>query len=79
MKRSKWKGPLVKEGRSKKQWTLLSRRNQVTSELVGRSYNVHTGKKIVILDLKEEMIGYKVGEFVLTREKFEFKKKKKKK
>jgi ribosomal protein S19 len=41
--------------------------------------NVHSGKKLVPLTLTDDMIGHKIGEFVPTRAKFEFKKKKKKK
>lgn len=79
MKRSKWKGPLIKSKQNRKELTLLPRNNQITSNLVGSSFSVYTGRKIVTLDLREEMIGHKVGEFIPTREKFEFKKKKKRK
>lgn len=81
MKRSKWKGPLVirlKEN-SEKKVTLLPRNLEITSQIIGLTCNVHTGKKYIKLTLNDEMIGHKVGEFVPTREKFEFKKKKKKK
>lgn len=81
MKRSKWKGPLIKAYASKEQQKLLilPRSYEITSQVVGLTCNVHSGKKFVKLSLSDEMIGHKVGEFVPTREKFEFKKKKKKK
>lgn len=79
MKRSKWKGPLVKLKDNQKKLPLLPRNYEITSQIVGLTCNVHSGKKFVKLSLNDEMIGHKVGEFVPTREKFEFKKKKKKK
>ena len=36
---------------------------------------VHSGRKLVSLTITDNMVGYRVGEFVPTREKFEFKKK----
>jgi ribosomal protein S19 len=78
MKRSKWKGPLIKPKDLKKKLLSLPRNYEITSQVVGLVCNVHSGKKFVKLSLTDEMIGYKVGEFVPTRERFEFKKKKKK-
>ena len=79
MKRSKWKGPLIKSKDLEKKLLILPRNYTVISRVVGLVCNVHSGKKFVKLSLTQEMIGYKVGEFVPTRERFEFKKKKKKK
>jgi len=79
MKRSKWKGPLIKPKNSKSNLLLLPRNYEITSKIVGLTCNVHSGKKFIKLNLNDEMIGHKVGEFVPTRERFEFKKKKKKK
>nr|QXV92927.1 ribosomal protein S19 [Nitzschia anatoliensis] len=79
MKRSKWKGPLIKFKDSRKKLPTLSRNYQIISSIVGLNCNVYSGKKFVTLSLTEDMIGHKLGEFVPTREKFEFKKKKKKK
>lgn len=77
MKRSKWKGPLIKLKDLKKKLLVLPRNSEITSQLVGFVCSVHSGKKVVKLSLTNEMVGYKIGEFVATREKFEFKKKKK--
>lgn len=77
MKRSKWKGPLIKAKDIQQKLPILPRHYAITSQVVGLSCNVHSGKKFVKLSLTDEMIGHKVGEFVPTREKFEFKKKKK--
>lgn len=76
MKRSKWKGPFIQHKDNKKKRLLLPRNYEITSQVVGLTCNVHSGKKFVTLNLTDEMIGHKVGEFVPTREKFEFKKKK---
>ncbi len=79
MKRSKWKGPLIRLKDFKKKLPFLPRNHEITSQVVGSVCNVHSGKKFIKLNLTDEMIGHKVGEFVPTRERFEFKKKKKKK
>lgn len=79
MKRSKWKGPFTKKIDVNTKLPLLPRNYEVTSHVIGLTCNVHTGKKFVILTLTDEMIGHKIGEFIPTRVKFEFKKKKKKK
>jgi ribosomal protein S19 len=78
MKRSSWKGPFVKKLDFNKKLPLLSRNYDVTSKTVGLTCNVHSGKIFVKLNITDKMIGHKVGEFVPTREKFVFKKKKKK-
>jgi len=83
MSRSKWKGPYIKNTKNYlKQFEkliYLPRSFSITSNLIGSDINVHTGKKFVQITISNEMVGHKVGEFVLTREKFTFKKKKKKK
>lgn len=79
MKRSKWKGPLVKTRDTKTKLPILPRNFEITAQITGLICNVHSGKKFVKLTIVNEMIGHKVGEFIPTRERFEFKKKKKKK
>ena len=79
MKRSKWKGPFVKKENTKnKKLIILPRNFEVTLNMVGVTCNVYSGKKLIKLTLVEDMIGHKLGEFAPTREKFVFKKKKKK-
>ena len=70
MKRSKWKGPFVKKSDSNKKLPLLSRNYEITSKTVGLTCNVHTGRTFVKLNITDEMIGHKIGEFVPTRERF---------
>lgn len=79
MKRAKRKGPFKKllSLQTDKKVELLPRNFEITSNLIGSTFSVHSGKKIVSLTASENMVGYRVGEFVPTREKFEFKKKKK--
>lgn len=81
MKRAKWKGPFVNNDQNIKNSKLptFSRNFEVTSSVVGLTGTVYSGKKFVKISLTDEMIGHKIGEFSPTREKFEFKKKKKKK
>lgn len=76
MKRSKWKGPFLPKSDNLK---LLQRSCEITSNLVGSSIETHSGNKYIKLSISEEMVGFKAGEFAPTREKFVFKKKKKKK
>jgi ribosomal protein S19 len=78
MKRSKWKGPFVQKINILNKKVLeLPRYFEVTLNLVGKTCNVYSGKEWLELTLVEEMVGHKLGEFVFTREKFVFKKKKK--
>jgi len=77
MKRSKWKGPFIKTKNLNDKLPLLPRNYEVTSQVVGLTCSVHSGKKFVKLNLTNEMVGHKLGEFAPTREKFEVKKKKK--
>jgi ribosomal protein S19 len=79
MKRSKWKGPFLRKLDFAKKLHQLPRNYEITSKFVGLMYLVHSGKMFIKLNITDEMIGHKVGEFVSTRERFVFKKKKKKK
>lgn len=78
MKRSKWKGPFIKKLDFNKKLPVLARNYEITSRTVGFTCNVHSGRSLVKLNILDEMIGHKIGEFVPTRERFVFKKKKKK-
>lgn len=81
MSRSQWKGPyfknIVSEINSKTK--IITKNSTIIPKLVGSAVNVYSGRKFIKIGITEEMIGYKIGEFTQTREKFEFKKKKKKK
>ncbi|MGM0608011.1 MAG: 30S ribosomal protein S19 [Candidatus Muiribacteriota bacterium] len=78
MSRSTKKGPFIdehvfkkvnqmnKEGKKRviKTW---SRRSTILPEMVGHTIAVHNGKKHVPIYISENMVGYKLGEFVPTR------------
>lgn len=80
MSRSKWKNPFTKHlsSKNKKRRILSIERNyEITPNMLGKTFKAHNGKTLVKLNISDEMIGYKVGEFIPTRVKFMFKKKRK--
>lgn len=78
MTRSVWKGPFVDgylltkadkvkaSGRHEviKMW---SRRSTILPQFVGLTFGVYNGKKHVPVQVSEEMVGHKFGEFSPTR------------
>ena len=78
MARAVWKGPFVEESLMKKvdkykvdpkkipikTW---SRRSMITPDMVGLNIAVHNGRQHVPIFIQEDMVGHKLGEFVLTR------------
>ena len=52
---------------SKRPIKTWSRRSMVLPEMVGLTISVHNGRVHVPLSIKEDMVGHKLGEFVLTR------------
>lgn len=83
-KRSVWKGPFFKEEffneiRSIKSNKIKtsSRNSVVLPFLINRVVQVHNGKFFIPVTITEEMIGHKLGEFILTRLRHIYKKKKK--
>jgi small subunit ribosomal protein S19 len=78
MTRSVWKGPFVDgymlkkaeksraSGRNEviKTW---SRRSTILPQFVGLTFGVHNGRKHIPVNVNEEMIGHKFGEFAPTR------------
>jgi small subunit ribosomal protein S19 len=78
MSRSVWKGPFVDgyllkkadaaAGASRptpiKTW---SRRSTILPQFVGLTFQVHNGKTFVPVNVSEEMVGHKLGEFAPTR------------
>ena len=84
MKRSKKKGPFTvlksQYKIDKKNPIITLKRNIViTSKIIGINCQVYNGKQLCKLNVSENMLGHKLGEFVPTRSKFIFKKKKKNK
>lgn len=89
-KRSSWKGPFLKKSfydeiiRSnnaernslKKQIVQTTSRNSVILPFcLGKIFRVHNGKAFIPLTITEEMLGHKIGEFVPTRFRHVYKKK----
>lgn len=85
MARSKWKGPYVQEDllkslqniKIKKVIFTKSRNSTIIPAFVNKTIHVHNGKIYQKLKIIEDMVGYKLGEFVTTRKAFSFKKTKK--
>ena len=78
MARSVWKGPFIDgfllkkaetsraSGRNEviKTW---SRRSTIIPQFVGLTFGVYNGKKFIPVNVTEEMVGHKLGEFSPTR------------
>jgi small subunit ribosomal protein S19 len=76
--RSVWKGPFVESGLLKKvekasgsvrndvikTW---SRRSTILPQMVGLTFGVYNGRKFIPVNVTEEMVGHKLGEFSPTR------------
>lgn len=43
----------------------------IVPALVGSKIGVHSGKEFVAIDIKPEMLGHRLGEYVMTRKKVE--------
>ncbi len=52
---------------AKKPIKTWSRRSMITPEFVGLTLNVHNGKIFLPVFITENMVGHRLGEFVLTR------------
>ena len=78
MARSIWKGPFVdgyvlkkaekaKAGGKAEVIKIWSRRSTILPQFVGLTFGVYNGKKHVPVNVTEDMIGQKFGEYSLTR------------
>ena len=78
MYRSTWKGPFVdghllkkvqKASDSSRNEVIKtwSRRSTILPEFIGLSFAVHNGKKFIPVNVTEDMVGHKLGEFSPTR------------
>ena len=87
MSRSKWKGPYTnieyfyssEEKKLHSNLIIANRNSGIIPKFVGQTFQVHNGKKYSEITVTEDMVSHKFGEFVFTRGKFLFKKKKSKK
>ena len=78
MPRSVWKGPfvdgyLLNKAEAAKASTrneiikIWSRRSTILPQFVGLTFGVYNGKKFIPVNVSEEMVGHKLGEFSPTR------------
>ena len=70
MGRSLKKGPYCEErllASDKKVIKSWSRRSTIFPQMVGHTIALHDGRKHVPVYITEDMVGHKLGEFVLTR------------
>jgi small subunit ribosomal protein S19 len=81
MSRSKWKGPYFNyknfNTNSKKQKTIIHKNSEIVPQFIKQTFQIYNGKSYVNVSITDDMISHKFGEFIFTREKFSFKKKKK--
>jgi len=64
---TKQKNFLERLRKSEKPLRTHLRQMVIIPEMVNKKVMLHSGKEWVLLDIKPEMIGHKLGEFVLTR------------
>ena len=78
MSRSVWKGPFVdgyllkkaEAARGAARSTPIktwSRRSTILPDFIGLTFQVHNGKGFVPVNVSEELVGHKLGEFAPTR------------
>lgn len=78
MSRSLKKGPFIDlhllnkvldaiETKSKKPIKTWSRRSMIVPDMIGLTIAVHNGRQHVPVFITDNMVGHKLGEFVLTR------------
>ncbi len=66
MARSVWKGPFV-EGSLIRKAEKARQRSTILPQFVGLTFGVYNGKKFIPVNVTEEMVGHKLGEFSPTR------------
>ena len=54
----------IKDKKPIKTW---SRRSTILPDFIGLTFQVHNGKTFVPVNISEEMVGHKLGEFAPTR------------
>lgn len=68
--RSVWKGPFADPLQHMGGDTYRgTRRSMILPEWIGKTVEVHNGRKWISVNLQEDMIGHRLGEFALTRTK----------
>jgi small subunit ribosomal protein S19 len=80
MSRSKTKAPFFKYNliRKKKNWIKIFNKNlTIMPQYIDYIYNIYNGKTFINIKVTKDMIGYKFGEFINTKKRHIYKKKKK--
>lgn len=85
MSRSLWKGPFIEgtilkqvkiNNKNKKNYKVIrifSRNSVIFPSFVGLRFEIYNGFKFNTIEIKENMIGFKFGEFVFTRKRLKHK------
>lgn len=81
MNRVKSKGPFLEKTiltfeKKKSDFKTFAKTSTIIPKFIGKTIDVYNGKSFTKIKIIEEMVGYKLGEFVATRKKFSYKKKK---
>jgi len=77
MPRSKWKIPFLKFGKNlNEKKRIVSRNSEILPNFINHIFYIHDGKQLNKIEVTENLVGHKFGEFVNTRKKFIFKVKK---
>ena len=89
MSRVKWKGPYIKNKLLdniknsiliyKNDIKTTSKNSVILPKFVGLTIQVYNGKTFIAIKIVDEMVVYRLVEFILTRKQFSYKKKKKQK
>ena len=70
-KRSKWKGPIISSSiysvLKKKKIKTRNRSELIVPALLGKTIQLYTGRVYISLKISQEMLGYKLGSFSVTR------------
>jgi small subunit ribosomal protein S19 len=83
MSRSTWKGVFIHKSLlkninklNKARIRTWSKGSTIVPNLIGVQLEIYNGKEFTELNVTEEMVGHKLGEFIPTRVKFSYKKNK---
>ena len=82
MSRVKWKGPYIKNKLLdniknsiliyKNGIKTTSKNSVILPKFIGLTIQVYNGKTFIAVKIVDEMVGYKLGEFILTRKQFSY-------
>jgi small subunit ribosomal protein S19 len=81
MSRSIQKAPFFKYNliNNQKKWIKIFNKNLVIMpQYINYIYNIYNGKTFIKIKITNDMVGHKFGEFINTRKRYIYKKKKKK-